>query len=184
MLTTANITLMTQVAGIVNAPNAVAGAVGGAPGAPIRATFAMTPAMLRHEDILDYSAKTATMIYKDGCESLTTSFDMKSNGTVIYITEFQAKCNRMGWHSGTQQITKFPNDTGVMINVISEYGQITTAKLQAECESFCLPNGACFTERASQNNQMMSKCIMKTLTPSARNRLLPFTTDFEINNVV
>ena len=124
------------------------------------------------------------MIYEDGCESLTTPFDMKSNGTVIYIREFQAKCNRMGWHSGTQQITKFPNNAGAMINVISEYGQITTARLQAKCESFCLPNRARFTKRASQNNQMMSKCIMKTLTPSARNRLLLFTTDFEINNVM
>jgi len=107
-LTNANATLMTQVAGIVTAPTAAptvgaAGAVGGAPGAPVR--FATTPAMLRHEDILDYLSKTAAMIYEDGCESLTMSFDMKSNGTVIYITELQAKCNRMGWHTGTQQIS-------------------------------------------------------------------------------
>ena len=89
----------------------------------------MTPAMLRHEDILDYSSKTATMIYEDGCESLTTPFEMKSNGTVIYITELQAKCNRIGWHSGTQKITKFPNDSSIMINIVSEYGQITMSKL-------------------------------------------------------
>ena len=30
----------------------------------------------------------------------------------------------------------------------------------------------------------MSDCIMKTLTPSAHNRLLPFTTGFRINNFV
>ena len=184
-LTTANITLTTQVAGIASAPPAAAVAAGGAPAAPtVRATFATTPAMLRHEDILDYSSKTATMIYEDGVESLTTPFDMKSNGTVIYITELQAKCNRMGWHSGAQQITKFPNDAGTMVNVISEYGQITTTKLQLECESFCLPGGARTNERASQNNQMMSECIMKTLTASARNRLLPFRKELEINNVV
>jgi hypothetical protein len=183
-LTTANTTLMTQVAGIANTPTAAAGTVAGAPAAPIRATFAMAPAMLRHEDILDYLSKTTTIIYKDSCESLTTPFEMKSNGTMIYITELQAKCNCMGWHSGIQQITKFPNNAGAMINIISEYGQITTAKLQAECESFCLLTGARFTERASQNNQMMSKCIMKTLTPSRRNRLLPFRKESEINNVV
>ena len=184
-LTTANTNLSTQVAGIANAPTAAAGAVGGAPGAPtIRATFATTPAMLRHEDILDYSSKTATMIYEDGCESLTTPFDMKSNGTVIYITELQAKCNRMGWHSGTQQITKFPNDSGIMINIVSEYGQITMSKLQHECETFCLSTGARYTERASQNNQMMTECIMKTLSASARARLLPFRNEIEYNNVV
>ena len=146
-LTTANTTLSTQVAGIANAPTAAAGVVGGAPGAPaIRATSATTPAMLRHEDILNYSSKTATMIYEDGCESLTMPFDMKSNGTVIYIMELQAKCNRMGWHSGTQQITKFQNDSGIMINIVSEYGQITMSKLQHECETFCLSTVLYYTE--------------------------------------
>jgi hypothetical protein len=148
MLTNANATLTTQVAEIVTAPTPVptvgaAGAVWGAPGAPVR--FATIPAMLRHEDILDYSSKMATMINEDGCESLTTSFDMKSNGTVIYITELQAN-NRMGWHTGTQQITKFPNDLGTMINIIYKYSQITMSKLQTECETFCLSTGPCYTE--------------------------------------
>ncbi len=62
MLTNANTALTTQVAGITNAPPVapvvgVAGTVGGAPRAPL--TFATTPAMLRHEDILDYSSKKA-----------------------------------------------------------------------------------------------------------------------------
>jgi hypothetical protein len=34
-------------------------------------------------------------------------FDMKSSGTVVYTTELQAKCVRMGWHMGTQQIINF-----------------------------------------------------------------------------
>ena len=186
-LTNANATLMTQVAGIITDPTAAptvgaAGAVGGAPGAPVR--FATTPAMLRHEDILDYLSKMATMIYEDGCESLTMSFDMKFNGTVIYITEFQAKCNRMGWHTGTQQITKFPNDVGTMINIISKYGHITMSKLQTKCETFCLSTWSRYTEQASQNNQMMAKCIMKTLSASAHARLLPFRNKVEHNNVV
>jgi hypothetical protein len=110
------------------APVAPATAAGAAPRAAIM--FATTPAMLRHEDIIDCSSKTGTMIYKDGCEALTMPFKMKSSGTVIYITELQAKSNRMGWHVGTQQITKFANDLGSMINIISEYVQISMATLQ------------------------------------------------------
>ena len=179
MLTNANATLTTQVAGIVTAPTAAptvwaAGAVGGAQGAPVRFDTNTTPAMLRHEDILDYSSKTATIIYEDDCESLTTPFDMKSNGTVICSMELQAKCNCMGWHTGTQQITKFPNDEGTMINIISEYGQITMSKLQTKCKTFCLSTGPRYTERVLQNNQMMAECIMNTLSASARARLLPF----------
>ena len=83
-------------------PAAPAVAAGAAPQVAIM--FAMTPAMLRHEEIIDYSSKTGTMIYKDGCELLTTPFKMKPSTTVIYITELQAKSNCMDWHVGTQQI--------------------------------------------------------------------------------
>jgi hypothetical protein len=111
-LTNANTALTGEVttlaAAAAAAPAAPAVAAGAAPGAAIM--FATTPAMLRHEDIIDYSSKTGTMIYEDGCESLTTPFEMKSSGTIIYIPELQAKSNRMGWHVGTQQITKFAND--------------------------------------------------------------------------
>ena len=135
-LTNANTVLTGQVTTLAAAAAAVPAAPTVAAGAAPRAAimFATTPAMLRHEDIIDYSSKMGTMMYEDGCESLTTPFKMKSSGTVIYITELQAKSNRMGWHVGTQQITKFANNSGTMINIISEYGQISMAKLQTECK--------------------------------------------------
>jgi hypothetical protein len=130
----------TLAAAAAAAPAAPAVAAGAAPRAAIM--FAMTPAMLRHEDIIVYSSKMGTMIYECNCESLTTPFKMKSSGTVIYITKLQAKSNHMGWHLGTQQITKFANNLGTMINIISEYGQISMAKLQMECKDFLKAGGA------------------------------------------
>jgi hypothetical protein len=122
MLTNVNTALTGQVttlaAAAAAAPAVPAVAAGAAPQAAIM--FAITPAMLRHEDVIDYSSKMGTMIYEDGCESLNTPFKMMSSGTVIYITKLQAKSNPMGWHVGTQQITKFANDLGTMINIISE----------------------------------------------------------------
>jgi hypothetical protein len=169
-LTNANTVLTDQVttlaAAAVAMPAAPAVAAGDAPRAAIM--FATTPAMLRHEDIIDYSSKTGTMTNEDGCEALTTPFEMKSIGTVIFITKLQAKSNRMGWHVGTQQITKFTNDLGTMINIISEYGQISMAELQTECKDFLKAGGAQCNQRASQNNQMMAECIMKMLSASAR----------------
>jgi hypothetical protein len=113
------------------------------------------------------------MIYDEGCENLTTEFDMKSSGTIVYTTELQAKCIKMGWHMGTQQIINFTNAAGSTINIVHQYGQIDVATLQAQCKVFCKSTGAFFQARARQNN-MMSKCIMKMLTPAARVRLLPF----------
>ncbi len=107
-------------------------------------------------------------------QKLTTEFDMKLSGTVIYTTELQARCVKMGWHMDTQQIINFANAAGSTINIVHQYGQIKTAMLQAHCKVFCKSTGALFQARARQNNTMMSKCIMKMLTTSARVRLLPF----------
>ncbi len=60
------------------------------------AVFASTQAMVNHKDLINYQSKTGVMVYDEGRKALTTPFDMKSNGTVIYITELQAKCIKMG----------------------------------------------------------------------------------------
>ncbi len=91
------------------------------------------------------------MIYNEGCKKLTTEFNMKSSGTVVYTTELQAKCVKMGWHMGTQQIINFTNAA------VHQYGQIDMVMLQTQCEVFCKNTGTLFQARARQNNMMMSK---------------------------
>jgi hypothetical protein len=80
--------------------------------------------------------KVGTMIYNKGCEKLTTEFDMKSSRTVVYTTKLQAKCVKMGWHMGTQQIINFTNTAGLTINIVNQYREIDTATLQAHVRSF------------------------------------------------
>jgi hypothetical protein len=172
-LTAANTTLVAQVQHLLGGAVAGGAAGGGAGAAPL-VTFPATPAMVNHQDLINYSTKVGTTIYNEGCEKLTTEFDMKSSGTVVYTTELQAKCVKMGWHMGTQQIINFTNTAGSTINIVHQYRQIKTATLQAQCEVFCKSTGALFQARARQNNMMMSKCIMKMLTPAARVGLLPF----------
>ncbi len=109
---------------------------------------------------------------------------MKSSGTIVYTTELQPKCVKMGWHMGTQQIINFTNAASSTINIVHQYGQINTAMLQTQCEVFCKSTGTLFQARARQNNTMMSKCIMKMLTPTARVRLLPFQGDYKIDNII
>jgi hypothetical protein len=52
--------------------------------------------------LINYSTKVGMTIYNEGCKKLTTEFDMKSSGTVVYTTELQAKCIKMGWHMGNR----------------------------------------------------------------------------------
>jgi hypothetical protein len=130
--------------------------------------------MVNHLDLIDYSMKVGTIIYYEGCEKLTTKFGMKSSGTAIYTTKLQAKCIKMGWHMSTQQIINFINAAGSTIKIVRQYGQIDAVMLLAQYKVFCMSTRALFQARARQNNLIMSKRIMKTLTPAARVRLLPF----------
>jgi cell division protein FtsB len=183
-LTADNTTLMAQVANL-SGGTAAGGAAGGGTGttpgvarggagaAPL-ITYAATPAMVNHQDLINNSMKVGTAIYNKRCDKVTTELDMKLSGTVVYIAKLQAKCIKMGWHMGTQQIINLTNTAGSTIIIVHQYGQIDMAMLQAQYKVFCKSTGALFQARARQNNTIMSKCIMKTLTPAARVRLLPF----------
>ncbi len=94
-LTAANRSLMAHVQNLLGGTAAGSPAGGGA-GAATPVPFGATPAMVNHEDLINYSTKVGTMIYNKGCEKLTTDFDMKSSGTIVYTTELQAKCVKMG----------------------------------------------------------------------------------------
>jgi hypothetical protein len=142
-LTTANKTLTAQVQNLPGG-TAACGAAGGGAGATPLVTFAATPAMVNHQDLINYSTKVGTTIYNEGCKKLTTEFDMKSSGTIVYTTELQAKCVKMGCHMGTQQIINFTNAAGSTINIVHQYGQIDTATLQTQCEVFCKSTGTLF----------------------------------------
>jgi hypothetical protein len=182
-LAAANTTLMAQVQNLSGGVTAGSAAGGGAGAAPL-VTFAATPAMVNHQDLINYSTKVGTLIYNEGCKKLTTEFDMKLSGTVVYTTKLQAKCVKMGWHMGTQQIINFTNAAGSTINIVHQCAQINMAMLQAQCKVFCKSTVALFQARARHNNTKMCKCIMKMLTPAARVRLLPFWGDYKIDNVI
>jgi hypothetical protein len=81
-LTTANTTLTAQVQNLSGGAAAGGTAGGGAGAAPL-ITFAATPAMVNHQDLIDSSTKVGTTINNKGCEKLTTEFDMKLSGTVV-----------------------------------------------------------------------------------------------------
>ena len=80
-------------------------------------------------------------------------------------------------------LTRDELDLDMMDSIISEYGQINMGKLQMECEDFYKAEEAQQSQCDSQNNQMMAKCIMKTLSASTW-MLLSFFNKIEYNNVV
>ncbi len=66
-LTAANTTLTAQVQNLPGGA-AAGGAAGGGAGAATLVPFAATPAMVNHQDLINYSTKVGTTIYNEGCK--------------------------------------------------------------------------------------------------------------------
>jgi hypothetical protein len=117
--------------------------------------FADTPQTFEVENQIDYGTKRGTEIYNQGCaplddKSLIDSFNMTPDQTVIFIEALQRHCTKMGWNTGTKNITSFCNKDNITVDIIDE------AALRTACEHFCSPAGADSRSRAKQHNTMMS----------------------------
>jgi len=88
-----------------------------------------------------------------------------------------------GWNKGSKQITTFTNSSGVSVDIIKSYGQIDEATLKTACERFCKAGEADAESRAKQNNTMMSMCLNKSLTASARASLLTYRNEYTFDGV-
>jgi hypothetical protein len=158
---------------------AAGGAAGGGAGAGAATLvpFAATPAMVNHQDLINYSTKVGTTIYNEGCEKLTTEFDMKSSGTAVNTTELQAKCIKMGWHMGIQQIINFTNNAGSTINIVHQ--------LQGEMEVETPENsGRDGTQSPVKNKQ--KKSYVETAAaapPAAKTKNVSTSFDSRIHNI-
>ena len=72
------------------------------------------PNVLEVDDVIDYSTKRGSAIYKKGIQALddkalTDGFAMTQSQTVVFTETLQNKCTQMGWNQGTSQITSFLN---------------------------------------------------------------------------
>jgi hypothetical protein len=170
-------------AAAASAPTAAPAATTTAAAAPSVVVFADTPQTLGAEDLIDYSSKRGSEIYKQGIaplddKSLTDGFNMTTNQTVIFTEAFLSCATAMGWNKGSKQITTFTNSSGVSVDIIKSYGQIDEATLKTACERFCKAGEADAKSRAKQNNTMMSMCLNKSLTASAKASLLTYHNEY------
>ena len=116
--------LQAQVQALQNAAATAAPAAQAATtAAPSVVVFADTPQTLGAEDLINYSSKRGSEIYKQGIaplddKSLTDGFNMTTNQTVIFTEAFLSRATVMGWNKGSKQITTFTNSSGASVNII------------------------------------------------------------------
>jgi hypothetical protein len=135
--------------------------------------------MLSADDLINYSTKLGSAIFKQGCKALdnkalTNGFAMTPNQTVIFAEALHHRATTMGWNQGTRQIPTFANSAGCQVDIIKSHSQIDKATLKSACERFCKPGGVDSHTCAKQNNTMMSICLAKLLMADAQARLLSY----------
>lgn len=137
-------------------------------------TFAITPGLVNVEDVIQFGTKKGDYIYSSAVEALPSKFDMKSGQTVVFVEELTYRAKDMGWSVGTKSITIFDvsaTATHDLKDLFTQYGQITATAMQTRCENWMKVGGSMYQSRATQNNQMMQKCILNSLTEDAKRRL-------------
>jgi hypothetical protein len=133
--------LQVQVAALQKAaPAAAAAPLAGA--APV--VFTDTPQTLSADDLISYSTKRGSAIFKQGCKALddkalTNGFAMTPNKNVIFVKAFRQCATAMGWNQGIRQITMFTNSARGQVDIIKSYGRINKATLKTASERFCKP---------------------------------------------
>jgi hypothetical protein len=134
-LIAANTTLTAQVQNLPG--GAVAGgAAGGGPVAAPLVTFAATPAMVNHQDLINYSTKVGTTIYNEGCEKLTTEFDMKSSETVVYTTKPKPNVSRWGGTWAPSKSSTLPTPLALPSTLSTSTDRSTRPRFRPSVRSF------------------------------------------------
>jgi hypothetical protein len=120
-------TLQAQIVALQNmAPAATAAPPAGA----ATVVFADMPQMLGANDLIDYSTKQGSTIFKQGCnplddKALTNGFAMTPNQIIIFVEAFHRRATTMGWNQGAMQITLFANSAGHQVDIIKVMAKLT-----------------------------------------------------------
>jgi hypothetical protein len=144
--------ITTLQAHVVALKNAAPAAAAAPPAGAATVVFADTPQTLGANNLINYSTKQGSTIFKQGCKplndkALTNGFAITPDQTIIFIEAFHCRAMTMGLNQGARQITLFANSAGRQINTIKSYGQIDKATLKSACERFCKPWGSQFPDR-------------------------------------
>jgi hypothetical protein len=85
--------------------NAAPAAAAAPPAGTATMVFADTPQTLGANDLINYSTKRGSTIFKQGCKplndkALTNGFAMIPDQTVIFVEVFHCHATTMGWNQG------------------------------------------------------------------------------------
>lgn len=120
--------MIAQLTAVATAMQAAAPAI---PGAPAAVPFALMPAQINPDDIIDYSSSSGKKLWKSATEPLEDRFDAEAKDVNLFIKQVAKQAKTAGWNAGTGNIITIPDANGNNHDLVKNYGQLTVEEICA-----------------------------------------------------
>ena len=137
-------------------------------------TFALTPADLHKDDILDLSNSDDKKMYLKSKKPLETEYDGTLENLSIFQEELTRRIKDYAWSgTGDGNIIQINNK-----DLIYEYGQITKDQIISHANNYLNK-----PKRAAQNNVCMFNAIMDSLTKDSKTTIVNEKQAYQVGGV-
>jgi hypothetical protein len=129
--------------------------------------FALAPALVNANGLIDYSTATGAKIYNGATKSLSEGgYDLSSEELNTFLAAFDDRIVEYGWEA----VFSIPEDAAVAAQglhmLTTEYGVITMNQVNAHVQTYINNN-----DRNCQNSFQAFNCAMSSLTDAAKKKI-------------
>ena len=156
-----------------------AGGAGGGPPPPPQQVpaqnpvFALTPAQVNPQRFIDYSTQAGIKLYNAATASLPKKFDLDSKNANVFCEQLMSRAHESGWNQPGGDIVSIPDDNGVILNLITNYAQLTKANIL-----ICVRTYIGNQNRRAQNSVQLYYCLINSLTEEAQPKIVEETDEY------
>ena len=137
--------------------------------------FALTPAT-HVTGLLNFARNDHHKIYKSGIKSIETAYDCESEGLFQFLREIRDRATQMGWMDGILNVNiSEEDDEEELSNIIANYGTLTLQQVRRWERTYIAT--PC---RAAQDTYMLYQCLMASLTPAAKKKIMIWSDQYSI----
>ena len=142
-------------------------------------TFHTLPAGKDTTALIDFALRLGKAIYEESQKGNEPKYNLSKTGLNFFLHNLSLAANRLGCSSGATSVIHYTHTDGAAAkNIITHYGELPLARLQTQSTVFI--SGAQSATRRAQNNQVMVRYTLASLTEEARESILTYKAEFAI----
>ena len=139
--------------------------------------FALSPANAI-VGLLNFAKSEHHNIYKSGIKAVSdTAYDCEADGLFQFLREIKDRSVKMGWMEGILNIDIAEDgDEEELSNLIENYGTLALEQVASWERTYIA-----MQNRAAQDTYMLYQCLMSSLTPVAKKKIMIWDSQYMLN---